>query len=60
MALKTRIDRRASDNNRFAIVDSETGEMIAMVTACSNNVELEISTKPGTHVEKPNGFVSKR
>ncbi|UYD72113.1 hypothetical protein [Vibrio phage vB_VpaM_VPs20] len=60
MALKTRLDKRSDDNDRLAIVDSQTGEIIAMVTACSNNVELEVSTKAGTHIEKPNGFVSKR
>lgn len=60
MALKTRLDKRSEGNNKFAIVNSDTGEVIAMVEAVSNKVELEVSTVPGTHVEKPNGFSSKR
>lgn len=60
MALKTRLDRRSEGNQKLAVVDSETGEVIALIEAVSNKVELEISTKTGTHIEKPNGFTSKR
>jgi len=60
MALKTRLDKRSESNKKLAIMDSATGEIIAMIEATSNKVELEISTVPGTHIEKPNGFTSKR
>lgn len=60
MALKTRLDKRSEGNQKLAIVNSTTGEVIAMIEAVSNKVELEVSTMEGTHVEKPNGFTSKR
>ncbi|UOT58033.1 hypothetical protein PP651_gp46 [Aeromonas phage ZPAH14] len=60
MSLKTRLDARSEGNNRFAIIDSATGEIVAMVTAVSSKVEVEIDTAPGLHIEKPSGFSSKR
>ena len=60
MALKTRLDKRSEGNNRLAIIDSKTGEIVAMITAVSNKVEMEIATVEGLHIEKPNGFSSKK
>ena len=60
MAIKTRLDRRSEGNNKLAIVDSNTGEVIATVEAVSSKVELEIKTIASLHIEKPNGFSSKR
>lgn len=60
MALKTRLDQRSEGNNRLAIVDSATGNIIATISAVSSKVEIEIDTAPGLHIEKPNGFSSKR
>lgn len=60
MALQTRLDQRSEGNNRMAFVNSETGEIIATITAVSNKVEVEIETANGIHIEKPNGFTSKR
>lgn len=60
MPLKTRLDKRSETNQKLAIVDSTTGDIIAVISAVSNKVELEISTIAGTHIEKPNGFTSKR
>jgi len=59
MALCTRLDHKSESNNRFAIVDSKTEEVLAIVTAVSPS-KLEITTKEGLQIEKPNGFVSKR
>lgn len=60
MSLKTRLDQRSGGNNRFLIVDSATGEVVARISAVSSKVEVEIETAPGLHIEKPNGFSSKR
>ncbi|CAC9972281.1 hypothetical protein QNH08_gp54 [Aeromonas phage pAh6.2TG] len=60
MSLKTRLDQRSEGNNRFLIVDSVTGEVVARISAVSSKVEVEIETAPGLHIEKPNGFSSKR
>lgn len=60
MSLKTRLDQRSEGNNRFLIVDSATGEVVARISAVSSKVEVEIETAPGLHIEKPNGFSSKR
>lgn len=60
MSLKTRLDQRSEGNNRFLIVDSVTGMVVARISAVSSKVEVEIETAPGLHIEKPNGFSSKR
>ncbi|MGL5015978.1 MAG: hypothetical protein ACRC6V_17120 [Bacteroidales bacterium] len=60
MALKTRLDQRSEGNNRLAIVDSATGAIIATIAATSHKAELEIATAVGLHIEKPNGFSSKK
>lgn len=60
MPLKTRLDNRSEGNNKLAIVDSVTGGIIAMITTTSNKTELEITTVGGLHVEKPNGFSSRK
>jgi hypothetical protein len=60
MAIKTRLDKRAEGNNQFAIVDSISGKILATVEAVSSKVELEINTIEGLHIEKPNGYSSKR
>ncbi|UKH48806.1 hypothetical protein QNH07_gp41 [Aeromonas phage BUCT696] len=60
MGMKTRLDQRSEGNNRLSIVDSETGKVVAIITAVSSKVEIEIETMPNLHIEKPNGFSSKR
>lgn len=57
--LSTRLDFRSADNDRLTIVDAQ-GEVIAEIIATSSNCALKISTKEGLHIEKPNGFRSKR
>lgn len=59
MALITRLDGRSSDNDKLCIVDEE-GEVIAEIKCVSPKAELSITTKSGLHIEKPNGFSSKR
>ena len=60
MGMKTRLDQRSEGNNRLSLVDSETGKVIAIITAVSSKVEIEIETTPNLYIEKPNGFSSKR
>ena len=60
MGMKTRLDQRSEGNNRLSIVDSETGKVVAIITAVSSKVVIEIETMPDLHIEKPNGFSSKR
>lgn len=60
MALLTRLDQRSEGNSRLFLVDSKSGEIIATIAAVSSKVEIEISTLPGLHIEKPNGFSSKK
>ena len=60
MAIKTRLDKRSEGNNQLAIVDSETGKILVTVEAVSSKIELEINTVAGLHIEKPNGFSSRR
>mgnify|MGYP003599136096 CR=1 FL=1 len=59
MALRTRLDSRSDGNNRLAIVDAD-GAVIAIIKAVSDKVEVDITTATGLHIEKPNGFSSKR
>lgn len=60
MPLLTRLNKNDEGNNRASIVDTETGEIIATIRTISPKAEVEITTLPGVHVEKPNGFVGKR
>ena len=57
MTIKTRIDHRSITNDRFEIKTGD-GEILATVVAKSAKVELEVSTAPSLHIEKPNGFRS--
>ena len=59
MPLITRLDSRSEDNSVLAIKD-EQGCIIAVVTCKSGKAELDIKTAHGLHIEKPNGFSSKR
>ena len=59
MGLKTRLDKNTDGNNRLNIVN-EQGELVAIISAVSSKVEIEITTAPGLHIEKPNGYSSKR
>jgi len=58
MAIKTRLDKRSEGNHQLAIVESDTGRILATIEAVSNKIELEINTIEGFHIEKPNGFTS--
>lgn len=60
MAIKTRLDKRSEGNSELVIVDTETGAVVAKISAVSNKIELEITTVSGLHIEKPNGYSSKR
>jgi len=60
MSIKTRLDKRSEGNHQLAIVESDTGRILATVEAVSNKIELEINTIDGFHIEKPSGWSSKR
>mgnify|MGYP003533683370 FL=1 len=57
--LNTRLCKKASGNNLFHIVDA-SGNIIATVETVSDRVELQVTTLPEYHLEKPNGYSSKR
>lgn len=58
--LKTRLDGRSKDNNSFDIKD-QNGEVLATVLLTGNTSStLEIKTKDGLYIEKPNGWNSNR
>ena len=59
MSLKTRIDGRSKENSSFQIKDEE-GVLIAEVRLSDTvSTTLEVTTKKGLYIEKPNGFKSK-
>lgn len=57
--LNTRLCKKASGNNLFRIVDNE-GKVIATIETSGERADLMISTVPEYHLEKPNGWTSKR
>lgn len=60
MSLITRIDGRSPQNNHVHIVDTETGYILATVEAKNGKCELGIRTAPHLHIEKANGFTTKK
>lgn len=60
MAINTRLDRRSEGNGEFVIVHTESGKIMARVQTLSNRTELAVETNSEFHIEKPNGFSSKR
>lgn len=57
--LNTRLCKKASGNNLFRIVD-EAGQVLATIETSGEKAELLVSTLPHLHIEKPNGYTSKR
>jgi hypothetical protein len=60
MSLITRIDSRSTNNSAVHIVDTETGYTLATIESKSGKCELGIRTAPHLHIEKPNGFTTKK
>lgn len=59
MSLKTRLDGRSEDNDRFQIKD-EKGLVLAEIQLTDNtSVTLNIVTQTGFYIAKPNGWDSK-
>jgi hypothetical protein len=56
--LRTRLCNKSEGNSLLYIVDDK-GVRIATIETL-NRVELVVSTPAGFHIEKPNGFSSKR
>ena len=59
MPLITRLDSRSIDNDSLSILD-EQGNTLAVISCNSSKAELSIDTIEGLHIEKPNGFSSKK
>jgi hypothetical protein len=59
MSLQTRLDGRSTDNSKLTLVNKQ-GEVLATFTATKNLCDLAIATVEGLHIEKPNGFSSKK
>lgn len=57
--ISTRLCKKASGNNLFHIKDS-SGKVIATIETVTDRVELQVSTLPEYHLEKPNGYSSKK
>jgi hypothetical protein len=59
MSLKTRLDGRSGDNDRFKIKNKE-GEVLAEIELLTPlGITLNISTQVGLYIEKPSGWNSK-
>ena len=59
MGIKTRLDGRTKDNNSLKIKDAK-GEVIVEITLLNlSGSTLEITTKGGLFLEKPNQWSSK-
>ena len=59
MPLITRLDSRSEDNATLSIKDGQ-GCIVAVIACKSAKAELAITTAEGLHIEKPNGFSSKK
>ena len=57
--INTRLDNRSEQNDRLYIKDAE-GNVLAEIISASPRCSLKITTKEGLHIEKPNGYTSKR
>ena len=59
MGLRTRLDGRSEENDRIQIRNPE-GEILAeIVLMGSSSSTLDIITKEGLYIEKPNGWNTK-
>lgn len=59
MSLKTRLDGRSEDNNKFKILDENGEELAEIVLVDYSGTTLEINTRAGLYIEKPSGWNSK-
>ena len=59
MPLITRLTSSDLGNSSLTIRDKD-GEVLAEITSKSPSCEIAITTRDGLHIEKPNGFSSKR
>lgn len=57
--INTRLDNRSETNNRLFVKDAE-GNILAEIVADSPRCSLKITTREDLHIEKPNGYTSKR
>lgn len=60
MSLKTRLDGRSTNNNRFFVKDEEGVTQVVIRLVDSGGVTLEIDTADNLHIEKPNGWSSSK
>lgn len=57
--ISTRLDNRSDTNDRLFIKDDK-GNILAEIAADSPRCSLKITTREDLHIEKPNGYTSKR
>ena len=57
--LKTRLDGRSVENSSFQIKDKYDNVLATIKVLDTSSTTLEINTKDGLHIEKPNGWKSK-
>jgi hypothetical protein len=60
MSLKTRLDGRTIENSSIQIKNEEGDVMAEVKLLDSSGSTLEITTKKGLYIEKPNGWNSKQ
>ena len=60
--IKTRLDSRSDTNDRFTVVNSKTGEVVAEIAIAgpTPSTNLVINTADGLHIEKPSGWSSEK
>lgn len=59
MSLITRLDGRSKDNNLLLLKDSQNNVLAEVKLLDSSGSTIEVTTKSGLHIEKPNGWTSK-
>lgn len=59
--IKTRLDSRSTNNDRFTVVD-KMGNVVAEVAIAgpAPSTNLVIETAEGLHIEKPSGWSSEK
>lgn len=60
MSLKTRLDGRSEENNILLIKDSKGYILAEIKLLDSQSMNLEVLTAHGLHIEKNNGWSSKK
>jgi len=60
MALKTRLDPRTEDNNKFSVVDKEGNILCSVKLLGERSITLELTTTEACYITKESGWSSKK